>query len=100
MTHGRYFEGYHVRQIREELGYVAPETWDIIEAISFKEPSAIQIVSMIGGVLGIDRFLIGDTGMGIGKLFTCGGFGIWAFVDFIYILTGNAKDGDNLPVKN
>jgi len=85
MTQGHYFEGYHIRQIREELAYVEDAAWLTIEAISFKEPSAIQIVSMIGGVLGIDRFLIGDTGIGIGKLLTCGGFGIWAIIDYFLI---------------
>lgn len=30
--------------------------------------------------------MIGDTGMGIGKLLTCGGFGIWAIVDWFLIM--------------
>jgi TM2 domain-containing membrane protein YozV len=44
------------------------------------------IVSLLAGTLGIDRFLIGDTGLGIGKLLTCGGFGIWAIIDWFMIM--------------
>jgi hypothetical protein len=41
------------------------------------------------GVLGIHRFMIGDTTNGILMLLTFGGCGIWALVDFISILSGN-----------
>ena len=30
--------------------------------------------------------MIGDTGLGIGKLLTCGGIGIWALVDLFLIM--------------
>ena len=35
------------------------------------------MIILFAGSLGIDRFFIGDTGLGIAKLITCGGFGIW-----------------------
>ena len=43
------------------------------------------IVSVIAGSLGIDRFMIGDTGLGIGKLLTCGGLGVWTIIDWFMI---------------
>jgi TM2 domain-containing membrane protein YozV len=52
---------------------------------SIKDPTTSLIVSILAGSLGIDRFIIGDTGLGIGKLLTCGGFGIWAIVDWFMI---------------
>ena len=41
------------------------------------------------GFLGIHRFYLGYTLIGIIQLLTGGGFLIWAFVDFIRLLTGS-----------
>ena len=43
------------------------------------------LVSFLGGVLGIDRFLIGDYSMGFLKLFTCGLFYIGWLIDIFAI---------------
>ncbi len=47
------------------------------------------LLSGLFGVLGIDRFYLGCIGTGLLKLITLGGLGIWAFVDYIILLTGN-----------
>jgi len=47
--------------------------------------------SLFLGVLGVDRFYMGYTGLGILKLITIGGFGIWWLIDLIWIALGNAK---------
>lgn len=44
------------------------------------------------GVFGIDRFYTGQVGLGILKLITFGGLGIWAFIDTILVLSGSRKD--------
>jgi TM2 domain-containing membrane protein YozV len=46
------------------------------------------------GVLGVHRFYVGKVGTGILQLLTLGGFGIWAFVDFIMIVIGSFRDSD------
>jgi TM2 domain-containing membrane protein YozV len=48
------------------------------------------LISIFAGAYGIDRFYIGDTGMGVGKLLTCGGVGIWAIVDW-FLIQGATK---------
>ncbi len=40
------------------------------------------------GILGIHRFMLGDTTNGILMLLTLGGCGVWALIDFINILMG------------
>ncbi|MBK8849297.1 MAG: TM2 domain-containing protein [Saprospiraceae bacterium] len=56
---------------------------------------ALILVILVGG-LGIHRFYLGYTTIGIIQLLTAGGCGIWALIDLIRIITGDLKpkDGD------
>ena len=57
-----------------------------------------QIVALIlvvlVGVLGIHRFYLGYTGIGIAQLLTFGGCGIWALIDLVRIITGDLQPKD------
>lgn len=86
MTNAKYFESYQLQGIRDGLLKLDDSKWSIISTIQFKDPTTSLIVSLLAGPLGIDRFMIGDVGMGIGKLLTCGGFGVWAIVDYFLIM--------------
>jgi TM2 domain-containing protein len=57
------------------------------------------LLSLFVGVLGIDRFYLGYTGLGIVKLITCGGLGIWALIDLILIVMGRLPDANDLPLR-
>jgi hypothetical protein len=56
------------------------------------------LLSFFFGVLGVDRFYLGHVGVGLGKLFTFGGLGVWALIDFILVATKNVKDGQGIPL--
>jgi len=56
------------------------------------------LLSFFFGVFGVDRFYLGHVGVGLGKLFTFGGLGIWALIDFILIATKNIKDNQGVPL--
>ncbi len=43
------------------------------------------VLSILFGGLGVDRFMLGDTGMGILKLLTFGGCGILMVIDWFGI---------------
>jgi len=51
------------------------------------------IMSIIFGSLGVDRFIMGHGGLGILKLITFGGCGVWWLVDLILIATKHKFEG-------
>jgi len=52
------------------------------------------LLSIFLGGLGIDRFYLGYIGLGILKLITGGGCGIWWLIDLILIATNKLKDAE------
>lgn len=65
-----------------------------------KDWTITLILSVLVGQFGIDRFYTGYIGLGILKLLTAGGCGIWWLIDVILIATGKYRDSDgNLLIK-
>lgn len=52
------------------------------------------LLSIFVGSLGVDRFYMGYVGLGILKLITLGGCGIWWLIDLILIATHSLRDVD------
>jgi hypothetical protein len=70
----------------------SPPPAEFDKSESGKSFVAAWLLSYFLGVFGVDRFYLGYTGLGLGKLFTLGGCGIWALIDLILILAGQVKD--------
>lgn len=66
---------------------------------SEKEFLVAVLFSIFLGYFGVDRFYMGQVGMGIGKLLTFGGCGIWYLVDIILIATRSSNDSLGRPLK-
>ena len=67
-------------------------------ALEQKSWMATLLFSLLLGGVGADRFYLGYTGLGVIKLLTLGGFGVWALVDNILILTNSIKDVNGQPL--
>lgn len=86
MTNGSYLPNNKIPFVRSKLLEMDDSQWAFLSAVQFKNPTTALILSIFVGLYGIDRFYLGNTGMGIGKLLTCGGLGIWAIIDWFLIL--------------
>ena len=86
MMNAKFFESYHLNAVREKLLTIDESKWGMVQTLQLKDPTTVLIISLFVGHLGIDRFYIGDTGMGVGKLLTCGGLGIWTIIDWFLIM--------------
>lgn len=59
-----------------------------------KNKNTALILSVLVGGLGIDRFYLGYTGMGVVKLLTAGVFGVMYVIDIVNIATGKLGPAD------
>ena len=66
---------------------------------SDKDWLSTLLISFFVGWFGIDRFYLGYTGLGILKLITFGGCGIWYVVDLILIAMGKLDDSQGRPLR-
>ncbi len=71
--------------IQQSLARLDENTFNNLSMLQFKSPMTALLLSIFVGSVGVDRFYIGDIGMGVGKLLTFGGCGIWALIDWFII---------------
>jgi len=72
---------------------------DVPGLFSDKEWVMTLIFTWLLGSLGIDRFYLGYTGLGIAKLLTCGGLGIWSLIDAILVTLRKIPDAQGRPLR-
>lgn len=85
MTNQKYFPEEKLVYLRDKLATADDSKFAMLSTISFKDPMIITIVSIFLGGLGIDRFMLGDTGMGILKLLTGGCCGVLTIIDWFTV---------------
>ncbi len=90
-TMGSKFPEDKMMLLREQLLHLPDEKFTMIQIAPYKDPTTLLLFSIFLGNYGVDRFLLGETGLGVLKLLTCGGFGIWWLVDMFLIL-GKTKE--------
>lgn len=56
-----------------------------------KNPTTAFLLSLFLGNVGVDRFYIGQTGLGFAKLFTLGGLFVWGLIDLFIIMKATRR---------
>ena len=84
-TNSQYFESTAIPLIRQKLENASDDTLVSLQATELKNPTTLLLVSIFLGSLGVDRFMLGDIGMGVLKLLTVGCCGILTIVDWFTI---------------
>lgn len=85
MTNQKYFPPEKLIFLKEKLLSADESRSSWLMAVELKDPTTILLVSIFLGYLGIDRFMLGDTGLGVLKLLTGGVCGIMAIVDWFTV---------------
>jgi len=80
-----------INMLREKLLACEDQSYAYMLMSQLKDPTISLVLSIVVGGWGIDRFYIGDVGMGIGKLLTGGGCGIWWLIDLFLIMDATRK---------
>ena len=81
MVNAGKFPEFTQMQLRQTLEKMSDDKEGILLSTSWKDPLTTFLLAFFLGGLGVDRFYLGDTGLGVLKLLTCGGAGIWALID-------------------
>ena len=84
-TNAKYFEPSAIPIIRQKMEAASDDMLLTLQATELKDPTVMLLISIFLGTLGIDRFMIGDTGMGVLKLLTGGLCGILTIIDWFTI---------------
>ena len=93
------FKTVDLMVIKEQLDKLSDKQLFMLNSMDFKDPTVSLVLSVLVGGLGIDRFYIGDTGLGVLKLITGGGLGVWWLVD-LFVISGKTKKNNNKEFQN
>lgn len=85
-ANAKYFEPTAIPILRQKLENADDATFLALQATELKDPTVMLLFSLFLGSLGVDRFMLGETGMGVLKLLTLGCCGILTIIDWFTIL--------------
>ena len=85
MTNQKYLPAEKIVFLKQKLLEIDETKFSLVSAVEMKDPTTLLLVSIFLGTLGIDRFMLGETGMGILKLLTVGLCGVLTIIDWFTI---------------
>lgn len=87
----KYFTNKQLRILDDKLKAIDEDNYQNLMSIDYKDPTTALVLSVFLGGLGVDRFYIGNIGLGVGKLITAGGLGVWWLIDLFCIQNATKK---------
>ena len=84
-ANGAKFPAEKIVLLRDQLRILDDSRFPVVQSVELRDPTTLLIVSILVGSFGIDRFMLGEVGLGVAKLLTCGGMGIWTIVDWFTV---------------
>jgi len=96
MSNQKYFPSDKIIFLKEKLYRMDESRFSMVSTVDFKEPTTMLIISLFLGSLGVDRFMLGETGAGVLKLLTGGCCGILTLIDWFSV----QKKAKELNFKN
>ena len=90
MAHTSYFKPEHMGHLQDQIRSLPPERLDMLLTVKLHNPTTILLFSIFLGEFGVDRFMLGDTGLGVGKLLTLGGCLVWWLID-LFLISDRAR---------
>ena len=85
MTNQKYFPQEKVIFLKEKLLAADESKFNMISVLDMKDPTVLLLVSIFVGSWGVDRFMLGEVGMGVLKLLTGGLCGVLTIIDWFTI---------------
>ncbi|MBO5106582.1 MAG: TM2 domain-containing protein [Clostridia bacterium] len=91
MTNQKYFPAEKIVFLKQKLMEADESKFTLASTVELKDPTTILLLSLFLGGLGVDRFMLHETGMGVLKLLTGGLCGILTIIDW-FSVQKKAKD--------
>jgi len=103
IENAKFFPEDSINELRIRLSRLSQNQFNAIQGIQLKDPMIMLLLSLFLGSSGIDRFLLKEIGLGIIKLLTAGGCGIWTIVDWFLVMNRTREFNyklvfDSLPI--
>lgn len=80
-SNAKFFPEGQSLYLQGKLEKLSDDQFMQVSTLDFKDPTVMTIISVFLGGFGVDRFMLGETGMGVLKLLTAGCCGILWLID-------------------